>query len=138
MAVCAARLAYRYLRERERESRVVRYADRRSRCWSNTARRNRRVGETFRYFTIILPPTVVDAAKSEKRKESRKEQEREREREGECVRLSLLGYVIVAPSRASWNKMVRKVVKIVRVTRTLRTFTLRVMRVKQRWRIGNV
>jgi hypothetical protein len=43
----------------------------------NTARKNRRVGETFRYFTIILPPIVVDAAKSEKRP-GRKEEERGR------------------------------------------------------------
>lgn len=40
----------------------------------NVARKTRRVGETFRYFTIILSPTVIAVAAKSSRKKARSDQ----------------------------------------------------------------
>lgn len=40
----------------------------------NVARKTRRVGETFRYFTIILSPTVIAVAAKSSRKKDRSDQ----------------------------------------------------------------
>jgi len=47
----------------------------------NVARKTHRVGETSRYFTIILQPTVIDVAAKSQEKKSRGDQ---LENEGTC------------------------------------------------------